>query len=142
MKNNTQKGFISPFDGASGLVQGPAPAFSSDKPNVLFLVVDDMRPEINAMGASYMHTPAMDRLARGSLVLERNYVQQALCGPTRASFMVSRRPDSTRTVTHGMKCPGSRGSSCYWRDVAGNFTTIPQVHVAWIHSFIVFSTLV
>lgn len=41
--------------------------------------------------------------------------------------MTSRRPDITKTVTHGMKCEGSPDSpSCYWREVAGNFTTIPQ----------------
>eukprot|EP01043_Picozoa_sp_COSAG02_P014433 COSAG02_NODE_595_length_19813_cov_12.215380_11_plen_357_part_00 len=50
-----------------------------------------------------------------------------VCGPTRASILTSRSPITTRTVTHGMKCQGSPDSpSCYWRDVAGNFTTLPQ----------------
>jgi len=40
--------------------------------------------------------------------------------------MVGRRPDAMRTVTHGMKCAGSSGPSCFWRDVAGNFTSLPQ----------------
>lgn len=103
------------------------PRFSTARPNLLFIVVDDLRPELGAFGAAHMHTPNIDALAARSLVLERAYAQQALCGPSRASFMTGRRPDATRTVTHGMKCVGSRGPSCYWRDVgAGNFTTLPQ----------------
>ena len=41
--------------------------------------------------------------------------------------MTSRSPLTTRSVTHGQKCVGSPGSpSCYWREVAGNYTTLPQ----------------
>jgi iduronate 2-sulfatase len=42
---------------AAGTVQ-------AQKPNVLFIAVDDLRPELNCYGASYMHTPNIDRLAR------------------------------------------------------------------------------
>ena len=64
-----------------------------------------------------MHTPNIDALARQSLVLRRNYCQQAICGPTRASLLTSRRPDRTRVWD----------LSSYWRDVGGNYTTIPQL---------------
>jgi iduronate 2-sulfatase len=122
---------ITPFEGASAIIPHQ-PSFSKTKQNVLMLVVDDLRNELNAFGAAHMYTPNIDALANRSLVLRRNYVQQSVCGPTRASIMVSRRPDSTRTVTHSVKCATtknttSRGSSCYWRDVAGNFSTIPQL---------------
>ena len=56
------------------------------------------------------------------------HAKQAVCGPTRASIFTSRRTNTIRTVTHGMKCVGSpRSPSCYWRDVAGNFSTLPQL---------------
>ena len=50
--------------------------------NVLLLVADDLRPEIGCFGAAGAVTPRLDELARESLVLTRNYVQQAVCGPT------------------------------------------------------------
>lgn len=73
--------------------------------NVLFIVADDMRPEINAYrGADFpspihpfMHTPSLDALAKRSLLLKRAYVQQALCSPSRTSVLTGRRPDTTHT---------------------------------------------
>ena len=62
---------------------------SAKKKNVLFLVSDDMRPEIGAyVGPDFpspihptIHTPTLDSLAKKSLLLKRAYVQQALCSP-------------------------------------------------------------
>ena len=105
----------------------PKPLFSTTRPNVLLIMVDDLRPQLGAYGKKYMYTPNIDKLASRSLLLENAYVQQSLCGPSRASILTGRRPDSTRTVTHGQKCVGSRGPSCYWRDVgSANFTSLPQ----------------
>jgi iduronate 2-sulfatase len=89
------------------------------KRNVLFLMSDDLRPELGSFGAAHIHSPNIDALARSSLVLAANYVQQAVCGPTRASLLVGRRPDTLRTVTHT--------SPTYWRQRAGDFVTIPQM---------------
>ena len=61
---------------------------------VLFFAVDDLRPEITAFGIDGasplpgthvppLHTPNIDALAKKSLVLTKNYVQQAVCSPTR-----------------------------------------------------------
>ncbi len=92
--------------------------------NVLFLVADDLRPEIGAYVEAdtttqcypMMRTPNLDNLARHSLVLRRAYVQQAICTPSRTSLLTGRRIDTTRVYTLGP----------YWRFEAGNFTTIPQ----------------
>ena len=97
---------------------------SSRKMNVLFLVSDDLRPELGSyVSESYppyvspkMKTPNLDSLASRSLLLERAYVQQALCGPSRSSFLTGRRPDTTRVYQCGV----------YFRKKGGNFTTIPQ----------------
>jgi arylsulfatase A-like enzyme len=73
------------------------------KPNVLFIVVDDLRPELGAYGHAYMKTPSIDSLARSGLVFERAYVQQAVCAPSRTSVMTGARPDTTKVwdlVTH------------------------------------------
>ena len=93
-------------------------------PNILFLASDDMRPEIGAYLASDfpspvhpdIHTPNLDKLAKQSLLLKRAYVQQAVCSPSRTSLLTGRRPDTTHV--HDL--------IRYFRQVAGNFTTIPQ----------------
>ena len=92
--------------------------------NILFLVADDMRPEIGAyIGPDFpspvhpsIHTPNLDKLASRSLLLKQAYVQQALCGPSRSSLLTGRRPDTTHVYD----------LSTYWRESGGNFTTIPQ----------------
>ena len=45
-----------------------------------------------------MHTPHLDALAADSLVVRRAHVQQALCGPSRASILTGRRPETTGVV--------------------------------------------
>ncbi len=66
----------------------PAGTSPRDFKNVLFIAVDDLRPEIAAYGHSYMHTPHIDAFAKQSTVFTRAYVQYAFCGPSRNSFMV------------------------------------------------------
>lgn len=66
----------------------PAGKGPRDFKNVLFIAVDDLRPEIAAYGHSYMHTPHIDAFAKQSTVFTRAYVQYAFCGPSRNSFMV------------------------------------------------------
>jgi arylsulfatase A-like enzyme len=65
--------------------------------NVLYLVSDDLRPELGAYG-SQVKTPNMDRLAADGLVFARAYCQQAVCGPSRNSFMTGRRPHRTNVL--------------------------------------------
>ncbi len=69
---------------------------SRERPNVLFIAVDDLRPTIGAYGDPYAKTPNLDRLARSGVTFLRAYAQQALCNPSRASLMTGLRPDSLR----------------------------------------------
>lgn len=55
--------------------------------NVLFITVDDMRPNLGAFNFSLAHTPNLDRLAATGLTFKRAYVQYAFCAPSRNSFM-------------------------------------------------------
>ena len=64
--------------------------------NVLLLLVDDLRPEVAGYGVSEAHTPRMDSLVASSTVFERAYCQQAICAPTRNSFLSGRRPQRTQ----------------------------------------------
>ena len=64
--------------------------------NVLFIAVDDLRPEINASGSNVIKTPNLDRIAAKGTTFDRAYCQQAVCSPSRSSLMTGRRPDATR----------------------------------------------
>ena len=64
----------------------------SGRPNVLFIAVDDLRPQINAYGETGMITPNMDRLAREGRLFNKHYVQCPTCGASRYAMMTSRRP--------------------------------------------------
>jgi arylsulfatase A-like enzyme len=65
------------------------------KPNVLFVIVDDLRPLISCQGDPIAQTPNLDRLASEGMVFERAYAQYPICGPSRGSFMSGMRPDTT-----------------------------------------------
>ena len=58
---------------------------------------------------SIVYTPNIDGLAARSLKFERAYAQQALCGPSRTSFLTSRRPQSTQVFDN----------HSYWRKWIG-----------------------
>jgi len=64
--------------------------------NVLFIAVDDLRPEANASGSALIKTPNLDRIAARGTTFDRAYCQQAVCSPSRSSLMTGRRPDATR----------------------------------------------
>ncbi|MEI6344373.1 MAG: sulfatase [Verrucomicrobiota bacterium] len=66
------------------------------KPNVLFIIVDDLRPELGCYGKDYIHSPNIDRIASNGVVFDRAYVQQAVCSPTRSSLLTGTRPDTTK----------------------------------------------
>ena len=67
---------------------------TSQKMNVLFIAVDDLRSEIGCWGDEHMVTPNLDRLAADGTRFTRTYCQQALCHPSRNSVLSGLRPDA------------------------------------------------
>ena len=66
-------------------------SFCSDKaqqkkPNVLFIMVDDLRPELNCYGNEQIFSPNIDRLAENGVLFQHAYCQQAICMASRASI--------------------------------------------------------
>lgn len=86
------------------------------KPNVLFVAVDDLRPELGCYGNRRAISPNIDRLSASGTVFTRAYCQQAVCCPSRTSVLTGLRPDRTRVydlVTH-------------FRDTLASAVTLPQ----------------
>ena len=61
--------------------------WGADRPNVLFIAVDDLRPALGCYGDKTAVTPNLDKLAREGILFERAYCQLAVCSPSRLSLM-------------------------------------------------------
>ena len=68
--------------------------------NVLFLIIDDLRPELPSYGHTQVHAPNIERLAQQGLVFHNAYVNVPVCGASRGSLMTGLRPTRTRFVGH------------------------------------------
>ena len=67
------------------------------RPNILFFAVDDLRPQFGSLYATEeVKTPHMDAFFGNGTAMQRQYVNIAVCGPSRSSMLTSRRPDTTR----------------------------------------------
>lgn len=86
------------------------------KPNILFIAVDDLRPELGCYGSPIAITPNIDKLASQGLLFNRAYCQQAICSPSRASLMTGARPETTQVIEN----------YTYFRDLHPDMVTLPQ----------------
>lgn len=87
------------------------------KPNVLFLICDDLNCDLACYGHSIVQTPNVDRLAKEGVRFQNAYCQYPLCGPSRASFMTGLYPDQTLV----------RRNAIYIREHLPNVKTVSQM---------------
>lgn len=73
---------------------------AAERPNVLFIAVDDLRPELGCYGKQHMHSPNIDRLAASGTLFEQAYCMVPTCGASRASLMTGLRPSKRRFVSY------------------------------------------
>ena len=93
----------------------------NDRPNILFIAIDDLRPATGSYGDLDAVTPHLDELAESSLQFNRAYCQVAVCNPSRASLMTGMRPDKLGVWTLPI----------HFRESKPDAITIPQ----WFRKF-------
>lgn len=64
----------------------------SSPPNVLFIAIDDLRPELGCYGQSIVHSPNIDRLASAGLVFNNHFVTVPTCGASRYGLLTGMLP--------------------------------------------------
>ena len=84
--------------------------------NVLFIIVDDLRPLLGCYGQPEIHTPNIDRLAQRGTLFNRAYCQYPVCNPSRASILTGLRPETN----------GVQDNDTYFRETVPNAVTFPQ----------------
>ena len=87
------------------------------RPNVLFLICDDLNCDLGVYGHPLVKSPNIDRLAKRGVRFENAYCQYPLCGPSRASFMTGLYPDQTLV----------RRNAIYIREHVPNVQTMSQM---------------
>lgn len=73
---------------------------TKSKPNVLFIYVDDLRPELGIYGVSHIKSPNLDKLASEASVFTRAYCNVPVCGASRASLLSGLRPTRNRFLDY------------------------------------------
>ncbi|MCM2374639.1 sulfatase [Aporhodopirellula aestuarii] len=94
---------------------------AEQRPNVLFIAVDDLRPSIGCYGDPHAITPNIDRLASKGVQFNRAYCQVAVCNPSRATLMTGLRPDKLGVWTLPI----------HFREAMPDAVTMPQ----WFRKF-------
>ena len=85
-------------------------------PNILFIAIDDLRPELGCYGVGEVHSPHIDKLAANGVRFDSAHCQLAVCNPSRVSMLTGLRPDSTRVWTLDVR----------FRETIPQAVTLPQ----------------
>ncbi|MFQ6036776.1 MAG: sulfatase-like hydrolase/transferase [Sedimentisphaerales bacterium] len=105
----TRRDFLKVMGLGTAALGLPTTLFAAEKgptgkkrPNVLFIVVDDLRPQLNCYGHEQMLSPNIDRLASDGVTFLRSYCQVPVCGASRASLLTGVRPTRDRFVGYNV----------------------------------------
>ena len=91
-----------------GLVdQAKGQTVRPDKPNVLFMISDDLNTSLSGFGHPQCKTPNLDRLAKRGLKFENMHCQYPVCGASRASLMSGLYPYTNMTLANAGTLRGS-----------------------------------
>ena len=88
----------------------------SKPPNILFISIDDLRPELGCYGSDIAVSPTLDKLASQGLLFKNAYCQQAICGPSRSSVLTGLRQETSGVFHNYIK----------FREANPEVITLPQ----------------
>lgn len=118
---------------ALGANASPAPAAQergtaasgSPRPNILFLMVDQMTPFIiGPYGQKAAITPNLDRLARGGTVFDNAYCNAPLCVPSRTSMFAGRLPGAVESWDNASEFKAEIPTLVHYLRAAGYHTAV------------------
>jgi alkaline phosphatase D len=95
LKMNRRKFLQKTTLGTTALILNKTCSFNrrEKRPNVLFIAVDDLRPELNCFGRTHIISPNLDKLANEGIIFINYYVQAPTCGASRASMLTGKYPN-------------------------------------------------
>lgn len=91
-------------------------AENTERPNVLLILVDDLKPSFGAYGDKWVHSPNLDRLAARGMRFDMAYCNQAVCAPSRNNLMLGSRSTSIGVYSLGQ----------HFRTAVPDAVTMPQ----------------
>ncbi|HEX2476172.1 MAG TPA: sulfatase [Lacipirellulaceae bacterium] len=97
-----------------------AMTIAADRPNVLLICVDDLKPLLGCYGDTTVKSPNIDRLAALGMRFERAYCNQAVCAPSRNALLTGLRPQTLGIYDLGTN----------FRQAAPDAVTLPQHFMA------------
>ena len=89
---------------------------ADNRPNVLLILVDDLKPSFGAYGDSWVHSPNLDRLAARGMRFDMAYCNQAVCAPSRNNLLLGSRSTSIGVYSLGQ----------HFRTAVPDAVTMPQ----------------
>ena len=120
------KSLVILFLGASLVFSCEPKEAPTDPSNVLFIVVDDLRPELGCYGHPLVQSPNMDQLAGEGVLFKNAFCNIPVCGASRASFLTGLRPMQNRFLTYLTyaqdDAPGAISLPQYFKD--NGYTTV------------------
>ncbi|OUU87779.1 MAG: iduronate sulfatase [Verrucomicrobiaceae bacterium TMED76] len=77
-------------------------SISAEKPNILFISVDDLRPELGCYGVNYAQSPNIDQFAKTAVTFRNHYVQVSTCGASRYALLTGRSPTKSGALKNNV----------------------------------------
>jgi arylsulfatase A-like enzyme len=98
---------------------------SRNRYNVLFIAIDDLRPELGCYKVPAAQSPHLDAFAKGALVFDRHYVQVATCGASRYALLTGRSPANSGVTRNN--AAAYSGPSAFKKEELPGAQTMPEL---------------